>query len=97
MERRFTHCIEARSAPVEGQAQQPPVTTFNPGNVMPVEIRPEEHDSPEQVEDILFTDEFSAGSGLGQHNIEFVQLAARNHVHVGDNFVALGVTDQVQV
>jgi hypothetical protein len=60
-----------------------------------VKVRPEQYDSPKQIEYVFFADELTAGFGLNQYPIELVQPAFGCHVHVGHHLVALGVTHQV--
>jgi hypothetical protein len=60
-----------------------------------VKVRPEQYDSPKQIEYVFFADELTAGFGLNQYAIELVQSALIYHVHVGHHLVAFWVTHQV--
>jgi hypothetical protein len=62
-----------------------------------VKVRPEEYDSPQQIEYVSFAYELTAGFGLNQHAIELEQPTLGYHVHVRHHLVALGVTNQVNV
>ena len=64
---------------------------------MLVKVWPEQNQPPEQVEDVFLADELPARFGLDQHAIEFVQPAFGDHINVGHDLVALGVTDQVNI
>lgn len=62
---------------------------------MLVKVRPEKYDSPKQVEYVFFADKLTAGFGLDQYAIEFVQPAFGYQVHVRNYFVTLWVAHQV--
>lgn len=84
-----------RSAFGQRKTEQPAVAALNLRNPVLVKVRPEEYDSPKQIEYVFFADELTAGFGLNQYAIELVQPAFRYHVHMGNHLVALRITHQV--
>lgn len=84
-----------RSAFGQRKTEQPAVAALNLRNPVLVKVRPEEYDSPKQIEYVFFADELTAGFGLNQYAIELVQPAFRYHVHMGNYLVALRITHQV--
>ena len=85
-----TRCVKCK-------AEQPTIPTFNLRNPVLVEIWSKQVYPAKQVENVLFADELTAGFGLYQNTIEFVQPAFGSHVQVRSHLVTFRVADEVQV
>jgi hypothetical protein len=85
-----TRCVKCK-------AEQPTIPTFNLRNPVLVEIWSKQVYPAKQVENVFFADELTAGFGLYQNTIEFVQPAFGSHVQVRSHLVTFRVADEVQV